>query len=216
MLKNVHLLPKDLLITTNSVDHADWNYKPLLRWIQRMRFRMVTTFLNTGPYDKVLEMGYGSGIFMPELSMRCTDLYGIDIHPYASQVSKILKDTGIDATLSKGSVDKMDYPDKSFDLVVSVSTFEFIDNKQAACEEIKRVLKKDGHFVLVTPSESWLLDFGFKILTKENARKDFGDNRKAVVPLLNEHFKVSRSLIFPSFMGRIFPVYTCYDLMLKS
>jgi ubiquinone/menaquinone biosynthesis C-methylase UbiE len=215
MYTKAHLLPAEALITTNSVDHADWNYKPLLRLIQRKRFQLVLSYLTADHYDKILEIGYGSGIFMPELSVRCSGLYGIDIHPYSAEVSEILAKNGIEANLSQGSVAQMNYPDESFDLVVSVSTFEFIDSKKAACEEIRRVLKKDGHFVIVTPCESWLLDMGFRLMTRESASHDFGDQRQAVLPVLKEHFSIAKSKMFPAVIGHVFPVYMCYDLMKK-
>ena len=58
-------------------------------------------------YDQILEIGYGSGIFMPALSKNCNKLYGIDIHPFNAKVNKILSDYGIVANLYQGSVSKM-------------------------------------------------------------------------------------------------------------
>src|SRR6185437_4331790 len=36
----LRLLPVKDLITTGPVDHADWNYKPVLGWIERQRFKL--------------------------------------------------------------------------------------------------------------------------------------------------------------------------------
>ena len=199
-------------MTTNSVDHADWNYKPLLGLIQRKRFHMILSLLGKKKHDHILEIGYGSGIFMPSLSTHCDKLTGIDIHPFNKEVSKILADYGLVADLFQGSVSQMPFPDESFDLVVSVSAFEFFEDKEAACKEIKRVLKKDGHFILVTPGESWILDLGFKILTKESAKHDFGDKRQHTIPILKEHFDVKESKLFPFVIGRLLPVYKAFSL----
>jgi ubiquinone/menaquinone biosynthesis C-methylase UbiE len=105
---------------------------------------------------------------------------------------------------------------ESFDLIVSVSTFEFIDDKEAASKEIKRVLKKEGKFVVVTPSESWFLDLGFKILTNRSAQKDFGHMREQVLPVLSEHFIIEEIKIFPYIICHLLPVYKAYIFRSRS
>jgi len=36
---------------------------------------------------RILEIGYGSGVFMPELSARCDELYGVDVHSRHEEVA---------------------------------------------------------------------------------------------------------------------------------
>ncbi|HEY5122560.1 MAG TPA: class I SAM-dependent methyltransferase [Ignavibacteria bacterium] len=210
------LLPRELLIKTNSVDHADWNYKTVLGYIQRKRFQLILSLIRNTHSDKILEIGYGSGIFMPALSKYCEQLYGIDIHPFNVEVSKVLDNYGVVARLFEGSVSKMPFVNDTFDLIISVSTFEFIDDKISACLEIQRVLKKNGRFLLITPAQSWILDTGFKLLTKENADNDFGNERQRVVPILKKYFNISKSRMFPPVIGNVFPVYKAYVLQLKD
>ena len=213
MKDKLKLLPKDLLIRTNLIDHADWNYRPFLGYLQRKRFQLALSLIGKNNFDQILEIGYGSGIFMPMLSKRCTKLYGIDIHPFNENVSKILLNFGIVTNLYQGSVSQMPFINESFDLVVSISTFEFIEDKKTACQEIQRVLKKGGIFVIVTPGASWFLDLGLEIFTKESAKDDYGDKRQQVMPIINKYFCVSQKKVFPSFiLGRLLPVYKGYVL----
>ena len=79
-MNSLKLLPPEVLIKTSEVDHADWNYRPLLSWIQRLRFRHIVSMLAGERFQRLLEVGYGSGIFMPELKQYCDELYGIDLH----------------------------------------------------------------------------------------------------------------------------------------
>ena len=216
MKNKLTLLPRGMLIKTNSVDHADWNYKTVLGYIQRKRFQLVLTLIGNTHFDKILEIGYGSGIFMPALSKYCEQLYGIDIHPFNVEVSNVLDNHGISARLFNGSVSKMPFVNETFDLIISVSTFEFIDDKKSACLEIQRVLKKNGRFIIITPAQSWILDSGFRLLTHENAINDFGNERQRVVPILKEYFTISKSRMFPPVIGNVFPVYKAYVLQLKD
>ena len=61
----LRLLPAKELITTGPVDHADWNYKPVLGWIERRRFKLALSMLPAPKSGRLLELGYGSGVFLP-------------------------------------------------------------------------------------------------------------------------------------------------------
>lgn len=206
------LLPQALLVRTGPVDHAVWNYSGLLGVIQRRRFRLVLRLLSSQSFESVLEVGYGSGVFLPELARRCTELYGIDIHACDRDVTAALSKVGVRANLRSGSVTAMPFSDASFDCVVAVSTLEFVDDPETACAEIARVLKPDGTLVVVTPNHSLLLDLGLRFLTGQSAKTDFGDRRKTVEPALKHHFKVVRRLYFPPFVPAAGRVYRSFML----
>jgi ubiquinone/menaquinone biosynthesis C-methylase UbiE len=215
-MNKLKLLPKDLLITTNQVDHADWNFRPVLGFIQRKRFRLINSLIGNNYYDQVLEIGYGSGIFMPELSKHSNKLFGIDIHPFNEKVQKILLNYKVHTDLFQGSVSQMPFINESFDLIVSVSAFEFVEDKENACKEILRVLNKDGIFIMVTPGDSPFLDLGLKLLTNVSANKDYGHKRKYVLPIIMEYFSISQRIVFPHlFLNWFPPIYSAYILKPK-
>ncbi len=200
------LLPRSALIKTGPVDHAEWVYQPILGMLQRRRFAMVRSLLH-GSYENLLEIGYGSGIFMPELRGLTKRLYGVDVHDCAHRVSAALARVGIEADLRSCSAEQLPFNDEFFDVVVAVSSLEFMPNLPRACTEIRRVLKQDGTFVAVTPGHSPVLDAGLWLLTGQSARRDFGDRRRDVLDTLYRHFRPAKKVFFPGFGGRFLPVY---------
>lgn len=210
--QNLRLLPPAALRKTGEVDYAEWNYRPVLGAFSRARFRLVVALLGETRVGRLLEIGYGSGVLMPELSGRCEELYGIDIHDMPREVSESLSKFGVEARLSTGSVTALPFEDKFFDRLVAVSALEFVEDLNAACVEMKRVLKEGGSLVVVTPGHSPLVDFGLKVLTGNSAKKDFGDRRDALVPTLLRHFVVRERLIVPSRGSSVVNLYTGLNL----
>jgi hypothetical protein len=59
----IRLLPEQELLSTRTVDHAQWNYRPILGRIQRLRFDLFRSMLQGSRASRLLEIGYGSGVF---------------------------------------------------------------------------------------------------------------------------------------------------------
>jgi SAM-dependent methyltransferase len=201
------LLPESALIRTGPVDHADWNYRPLIGTIQRIRFRLICTLLGTRRYDRLLEIGYGSGVFMPELAKRAGELHGIDPHPMPREVEQALRGFGVTASLVTGSAESLPYEDGFFDCAVSVSAIEYVDDIDRACRELTRVLRPGGVVVIATPGASPLWDLALRLSTGEDPAQ-YADRRQRLVPALKRHFDVEQELALPSVGGRLLRLYT--------
>jgi SAM-dependent methyltransferase len=212
MSQALKLLPPESLLKTGEVDHADWNHRPIIGVIQRLRYRLALALLGNSTFGRLLEVGYGSGVFMPELAARCNELYGIDIHSKGSEVEEVLRRHGVRAQLSTASVTKLPFKDKYFDCVVTVSSLEFVDDIESACHEVGRVLAPGGVFVVITPGHSLLVDWGLKILTGEDAGKDFGQRREAIVPALRREFVVEQVKLRPQLIHRLIHLYSGLSL----
>lgn len=208
----LELLPPEDLVKTSSVDEADWNFRPLLGFIQRKRFQLAVELLSRDRFRRLLEVGYGSGVFLTELQRHCEEVYGIDPHPMPERVERTLAGRGVTARLYSGDAAAMPFIDGFIDCVVAISSLEFIPDLNGACSEIKRVLTPDGVFVVVTPGSSAIVDFGLKVLTGNRAKDDFGDRRQRVLPTLLEQFAVQKRLSFPSFGGSLGRLYTALRL----
>ena len=152
--RKIRLLPKKYLVKTSEVDHADWNFRPVLGYIQRIRFRLIARMLGGTQVQRLLEIGYGSGVFMPELSRYCDHLYGIDPHPMSDRVSGLLTEYGVNATLLCHRAESLPFDDEFFDCIVAVSAMEYVTDVGEACSEIARVLTQNGVFLMVTPGHS--------------------------------------------------------------
>ena len=209
----LRLLPASDLITTGPVDHADWNYKSVLGWIERRRFKLALSMLPPAKSGRLLELGYGSGVFLPELASWCTALYGLDVHPHAGEVMRRLSGYGIQAALTQGTAEAMPYEDHYFDAIVTVSAMEFIPDIDRAVRELHRVLAPTGVLVVVTPNASPILDFGLKLMTGESARKDYGDRRAAVIPALKQWFRVDAEGTSPPMTGKLAALHRVLRLL---
>jgi len=187
----VKLLPRKLLIKTGPVDHADWNYRPFLAKISRVRFSLVRSMLDGESCSRLLELGYGSGVFLPELALHTRQLYGADIHRHSGVVSRRLAALNLHAELHTCDTRALPFPEAFFQCVVAVSVLEFVDDLSAACREIKRVLTPDGILVVATPRISPILDVGLRLLTGESAKHDFSARREQVIPTLKKYFVVA-------------------------
>lgn len=199
----VKLLPRTRLLQTSPIDHADWNYRPVLGYVSRQRFRLVCSLLQRRRVHRLLEVGYGSGIFMPELRDHCDELYGIDLHGLNDRIQEILAQCGVTATLSRQNAAHTSFPDGFFDTIVAVSALEHTHEIDEAAREFERLLAPHGRLIAVIPRKSAVLDFILHIATGENAKRDFGDRRERVVPALRAYFQITREIAF-------WPVYTAY------
>lgn len=57
-----------------------------------------------------------------------------------------------------GDLEKIDYPDKSFEVVTSLWVTEHLENPKKVFKEIFRVLKPEGTFLMATPNANcWLI-----------------------------------------------------------
>jgi ubiquinone/menaquinone biosynthesis C-methylase UbiE len=210
----VSLLPREALLKTGDVDHAAWNYDGILGYVSRRRFALVRSLLPVRRVGKLLEVGYGSGVFFPELAKHAQRLYGADIHDRPADVAAVLARNGVLADLVTASADALPYPDALFELVVAVSTFEFVPDARKAIVELRRVLAPGGKIIVVTPGRSPVLDLALRVFTGESAEKDFGDRRALIVPALTTEMQVERSAAFPRFSP--IPVYRALRLMKRK
>ncbi len=196
--RQVDLLPKDMLIKTGPVDHAEWCYDGLVGSIMRMRFVLVTRLIREMSIGRLLEVGYGSGVFAPELAKYCREYHGLDIHDRNHEVTRALRNVGVECTLHRGSITESGLPEKHYDCIIGVSVLSFVDDLAAACREILRLLKPNGTFIAVLPGYSPVIDFGFRLMTGVCAEDDFQGRRKTVSQMLPETFHIRRTVHWPS------------------
>jgi SAM-dependent methyltransferase len=206
-MNELKLLPKSALVRTSEVDHPDWNYRVVLGTVQRLRFRIVRKLLAGAAFDRLLEIGYGSGVFMPELNGHCTDLHGIDPHQHRAEVADNLAGQGIQATLAQGSAESLPYEDNHFDCAVAISTLEYVPDIDAACREIRRVLAPGGVLAVVTPGVNKLWDLALRLSTGESPGQ-YADRRQQLQPALRRHFTVVREVRVPTLSHPAVRLYT--------
>lgn len=204
---------KNLLHRTNDVDYYNWNYEFPIKYIQLYRFKTITRLLGDKIYPRLLEIGTGSGIFLPELSHHCEKLWASDIHPHFDNIERLLNHYNVvDFELKSQSIEKTDYPDNYFDAIVAISVLEFVDNLQAAITEIKRILNKEGVFLTICPMNSKILDYVVSLYADKSAKEEFGESRLYVSNALEQNFTIIEKGYLLPIIGEFFPIYTHYKL----
>ena len=206
------LLPPAAFVRTGPVDHGDWNYRFPLGPIRRRRLVLASKLL-PARVGRLLKIGYGSGVHMPHWATTADEPFGINPHPHAEEVTAVLKAHGVAAALTSGSAEAMPYPDGHFDCVVAISALGFIPDLDAACREVRRVLRPDGRFVVVTPGRSPVVDAGLRLLTGKSAKADYGDRRAAVIPTLTKYFDVEKTTSFPRLVSKVVCLYSGFRLV---
>ena len=213
--EELKLLDERLLVVTGPRDKARWNFSPQLSWLQKTRFRMVAKLMGANRYENILEIGYGSGIFLPELYCRCEHLFGVDVHPFGNAVARALAIAGVQATLFSASAESLPIKSRSMDLIVSVSTLEYVPDKTRAVSEMSRILRPCGRAIVVQPLQHIVLDTALKLITGEDAEQ-YGDGREALLPALRERFSVERRITFPAHFPLALQVYRAVLLVQRA
>jgi SAM-dependent methyltransferase len=103
-----------------------------------------------GPGLRVLEIGSGRGTLLHELRARGLDVVGIETS--AERVAEALaRYPGLPIQQTAGT--RLPYPDEVFDVVLSFDVFEHIPDSDAHLNEVRRVLKPRGWYLLQTPNK---------------------------------------------------------------
>ena len=157
------ILPRDAAHWTGEDDPLHYYYRPLTGRLYRARLALIGRLLGPGPFDEILDAGYGSGIFLPELARRATRVVGIDVHDEPEQVRATLMPFAVDAELHTGSVLELPFEADTFDAVVCVSVLEHLRELDAAIAEFRRVLRAGGSVVLGFPVRNPATDAFFRV-----------------------------------------------------
>lgn len=167
----MQLPKKENLKTSNPENPPQRYHQPLIKYVYIKRLQMALDFLkNRASYENLLEIGYGSGVFFPELAKISDNLYGLEVFPEAEKETKpMLEKEKIKAQLVTGSVTAMPFKNDFFDAVVCISALEHLEPGQVetAIREIKRVVKNNGLIVLGFPSGRKLMQLYCMLIRRD-------------------------------------------------
>jgi 2-polyprenyl-3-methyl-5-hydroxy-6-metoxy-1,4-benzoquinol methylase len=194
----VALPPRALVPKTADDDPVDYYFKPLTAHIYRARLRLAASLLADRSYESVLEVGYGSGIFLLELSRRANRVAGIDVHDQVARVNEMLRRLRVRADLHHASLFEIPFASEDFEALVCLSVLEHIVDLNAALDEFARVLRPGGIAVLGFPVRNVLTDTFFRAVGY-NPREIHPSSHRDILTAVREHdaFVVERQCHFP-------------------
>ncbi|WP_052306930.1 class I SAM-dependent methyltransferase [Chitinophaga pinensis] len=157
-------------------------------------YNMVLDFLGLKPGDKVLEIGFGNGYFIPalfekEAAIRYT---GLDMSDLMVEEATRANDARIvDGTveLHLGKAEAMPFADGSFTKVFAANVLYFWDEPSVALRAIYRVLETGGELILAIRSAESMMQLpfsahGFTLYSVEDAEALLQENGFAIAEVI--------------------------------
>jgi ubiquinone/menaquinone biosynthesis C-methylase UbiE len=110
---------------------------------------------------KVLDVGTGTGLLAIEFASKVpgVEVAGLDLSDVVLELARdhVQKSEGpLRVSFEKGDAEDMPFEDDTFDLVISSNTLHLIENPIEMFNEIQRVLKPQGAFLISDLRRSWL------------------------------------------------------------
>jgi SAM-dependent methyltransferase len=103
------------------------------------------------PALDILDVGCGTGANLEMLS-QFGETEGVDI---SAEALSFCRARGL-TNVKQGEAEHLPYADNSFDLVTGLDVVEHLDNDLAGLQEMRRVLRREGHAVLFVPAFMFL------------------------------------------------------------
>jgi SAM-dependent methyltransferase len=185
------------------VERKVWEFAMLALFLEQTgRLREETEALAIGAGDERIVFWLANRLGR----VVATDIYGEGDFPYREDRLEVL---WMDAR-------RLDFPDESFDVVFSLSSFEHFggaDDVAAAARELGRVLRPGGHAFVVTecfvrrhPLNAAPVDLAVKLATLGRKRKRAGPRSRAVVVEVFTPGELERLIVRPSGLELIQPL----------
>ena len=135
-------------------DHMDALYNsanPLVKFVHNQRLNQIVKMISC-QNEKILDAGCGEGHLIQKLYLKNekNSYYGIDIAKIALQEAKKRCPY---AKLYKMNLSKINFQNESFDTIICTEVLEHIYEYKNVIKELKRVLKRNGDFIISFPNE---------------------------------------------------------------
>ncbi|HYG58780.1 MAG TPA: class I SAM-dependent methyltransferase [Symbiobacteriaceae bacterium] len=126
--------------------YDQWYTTPFGQFVDGLERELIFRLAGPQPGEAALDLGCGTGVQTQALSRYGLRVTGIDISPEMLARARAKAIPG--AVLLEGDAASLPFPDEAFDLVISVTAFEFMPDPAGAAREAMRVLRPGGRLVL--------------------------------------------------------------------
>ena len=159
--RDLFLIDKKELVALQNAIYKSKN--PTRRRLHNERFSLVKKFIayakrNIPTKAKILEIGTGSGIYLPFLRTASNEIIASDIEKTYLQNINIPN-----IKLIEDNIENTKFPSNKFDLILCSEVLEHITNPEAAIRNIGKILKRGGFAVITTPQKYSLMEICCKI-----------------------------------------------------
>lgn len=147
--------------------------------------------LNAQGDDNILEIGMGDGFYVKDLLGKSGHIKytGCDYSELMIQQSTKLNADSISKGMARffhANISSLPFPDNEFNKVFTINTIYFWDNEITALNEVKRVLKPGGHFIIgfrpIDQMEKYpFTKYGFDLFSKSDVEKLLINNGFAIL-----------------------------------
>lgn len=158
-------------------------------------YHLTLNNLDVKESDKILEIGFGNGKYFATLNSMAENLriYGMEHSPEMVEDAKSKNKKLIRSNILKvevGSSDKLPFEDGMFDKIYCINVIYFWENPAQHLQEINRVLKPGGKFLIgFRPKENLatfeFTKFGFKLFFEEELKSLVSENGFQFVKMEN-------------------------------
>lgn len=94
---------------------------------------------------QLLDIGCGTGLFLRMAGATGATLTGIDVSP---EMLEVARERNPGATLIGQDMDKLSFPEKSFDLVTGFNSLQYAEDIVKTLKDIRQLLKEDAFLVI--------------------------------------------------------------------
>lgn len=120
---------------------------------QRKRHQAVLSLLRELPPGRVLDYGFGWGDIAWAASRTHPDIHAVDVEQRRVDFAR---QQYAPIPFDRCRPDGVDFPDASFDIVLSIVVLPFVPDDEAYVAELRRVLRPGGHLIVATKTSQFL------------------------------------------------------------
>jgi len=126
-----------------------WYRTPLGALVDALEKEAIFSLADVQIGETALDVGCGTGNYALELARRGARVRGIDSSPRMLEIARWkAQEQGLPVEFMHGFVEKLPFPDRTFDLITCVTVLEFASSPEDAVAEMVRTLKPGGRLVV--------------------------------------------------------------------
>ena len=114
----------------------------------RTRQEIVRTFLQDLSGGRLLDVGCGPGLWVEFLANKGVEFFGIDLSPKMIAEGNASFGHVKGVHFSVGTVERLEFPDNYFDVVMCLGVLEYVRDIRGALAEVSRVAKPNGMVII--------------------------------------------------------------------